>query len=291
MAHNESAGKGRDELFIDVFDNCLDQVSEARIKSAVDSLNDTLDNLVMYVVDQGDQLADKHSHLVRSCAHREHSDTILLHSLARQDLTPENRGLLLDVVLHDKLLCELFRVFFAGDVGPLSFDPHGCLQAVIDEMTGREPWAVVQRWRAITATSIYKTHDKPRLPDCRSYADDIIALLAWAHGLSPAEYEPMLDMVQSRVMTLCQEAKELSIQLRRDILSVRMSVISMTAAIFDPELADSVWPEMGATLGDEVVGKYKFGLIKVDESRRVSYLIKPEVATTALIRETSKHVT
>jgi hypothetical protein len=99
----------------------------------------------------------------------------------------------------------------------------------------------------------------------------------------------MSDMIHSRLLALYQEARDLCISVRRDILSVRMSVVSGVNPHFDPECANSVWPEMGAVAGDEVVGRYRFGLIKLAEGGQVSCLIKPEVATMALIRETAKN--
>lgn len=99
----------------------------------------------------------------------------------------------------------------------------------------------------------------------------------------------MSDMIQSRLRALHKEANDLSVLVRRDVLSVRMSVTTVIAPTFDPDCANSVWPEMGATAGDAVVGRYKFGLIKLMEDGEFSFLAKPEVATTALIRETSKN--
>jgi hypothetical protein len=43
--------------------------------------------------------------------------------------------------------------------------------------------------------------------------------------------------------------------------------------------------------GDEVIALHKFGLEKVDEKGQLGRLIKPEVATTALLREMAKNST
>jgi hypothetical protein len=149
---------------------------------------------------------------------------------------------------------------------------------------------VVQRWRAITATIVFTLFDETLFSEgIIKQANDIIILLAWAHGLSPAEFDDMFDAIHSRLVALYKEANELGILVKRDILSVRMSVTSVTVDVFDPNHASSVWPEMGAAAGDEIVGRYRFGLSKRAEDGEFSCLTKPEVATTALIRETSKN--
>ncbi|KAJ7475091.1 hypothetical protein B0H11DRAFT_1722398 [Mycena galericulata] len=287
---NERKGKGGDEPSIDVFDHRVDQVSEARIKSGVESLNDSLDNFVMELLEAGERLVVKNADLVQQSPERLHDDTALLRSLAQPNLTSENRGLLLDAQLHDRLHQELYELFFSGEVASKRTDRHGVIEAIFNELTQREPWTVVQRWRAITASSLFTLFNEAEFSSSiREFADSIVALLAWAHGLSPQQFEAMTDMINSRLRALYKEANDLSILVRRDILSVRMSIISMTTPIFDPATANSIWPEMGAAAGDEVVGRIKFGLIKLKEAGGIFCLLKPEVATTALIRETSKN--
>ncbi|KAJ7675458.1 hypothetical protein B0H17DRAFT_1207643 [Mycena rosella] len=292
ILHKGGKGKGREDPLIDIFNHQLDQVSEAHIKSEVECLNDSLDTLVMEITEQGDQLAAKHSNHARNFPNSTHPRDPLFNSLAQPNLTDENRGLLLDVMLHEHLLSQLFDLFFFGDVASLPVDPEANFQVTIEEMAHREPWTVVQRWRAITAATVFNLYDQPQFEANFVNSDKtIVTLLARAYGLSLSEFEPIADMVRSKLHALYKEAKKLCITVRRDILSVRMSVVTVTdsEAHFDPDCADSVWPEMGAAKGDKVVGRYRFGLMKLDEHGRVSYLIKPEVATTALIRETSKN--
>ncbi|KAJ7117907.1 hypothetical protein C8R43DRAFT_1242033 [Mycena crocata] len=278
---------------IDVFDHRLDQVSEARVKSGVESLNDSLDNLIMDVIEKGEELATTHADLVLDSPHREYPDSALFRSLAQHHLTSENRGLLLDAILHDNLQSELFDLFFSGDIASTRIDPSGFLQTIFNELTQREPWTVSQRWRGIAATSVFTLFDERHIADSvAQHVDGVITLLAWAFGLSPPEFEGMANMIRSGLLVLHKEAHELSILLRRDIVSVRMSITSLDsldALVFDPKYVNSVWPEMGTREGDEVVGRYKFGLSKMLDSGQSFCLIKPEVTTAALIRMTANN--
>ncbi|KAJ6515202.1 hypothetical protein C8R47DRAFT_961309 [Mycena vitilis] len=274
---------------IDAFSHRLDQVSEASVKSGVDSLNDTLDNLVMDIIEKGEQVVQKNTHPVFHCPEPERS-TPLLHALAQSNLTSDNRGLLLDAMLHDHLHTELYELLFSGDVASNRVDPQGVFQSVFDELIrNAEPWTVVQRWRAMTATSIFALCREVTFADSlNKQVDSIVVLLAWAHGLPRENFEDMSGGIHSGLLALYSEANELGILVRRDILSVRMSIVSANMPIFDPTYANSVWPEMGAAAGDEVVGQYKFGLIKLGEGGDCTWMVRPAVATMALIREASK---
>jgi chromosome segregation ATPase len=132
---NESKGKGRAEPTSDVFNHRLDQVSEAHIKSGVESLNDTLDNLVMELVDKGEQRAGQHSKFEFDPTQSDYPDTPLFRSLRQHDLTQDNRGLLLDALLHDRLHTELFDELFSGEVASIRTDPTQCFESTIQAMT------------------------------------------------------------------------------------------------------------------------------------------------------------
>ncbi|KAJ7153011.1 hypothetical protein C8R46DRAFT_912850 [Mycena filopes] len=287
----ESKGKGQ-ESSIDAFSHRLDQVSEASIKSGVESLNDALDDLVMNILEKGDQLAQKHAHLVRPFSERDWYDdpNPLLIALGRSDLTDDNRGLLLDVRLHDQLHAELYDLFFSGDAISSRIDTGGLIQAIWDALIQKESWTVAQRWRALTASTVSTLVDESGFAESiANNAQEIIQVLVYVHGLTSTEFEDISEILFSGLEALYKEAKELAIRVRRDILSVRMTVTSVLETRFDPSRASSVWPEMGAVAGDDIVGRYRFGLMKLTEHGERSYLVRPEVATTALIRETAKN--
>jgi len=85
-----------------------------------------------------------------------------------------------------------------------------------------------------------------------------------------------------------QDAHLLSVVIKRDILSVRMSVIGnpmVGPACFDPCQVDSVWPEMGVQDDDCIIGLYNFGLQKLNETGDTFFITLPKVITSALLRE------
>jgi hypothetical protein len=137
---------------------------------------------------------------------------------------------------------------------------------------------------------------KTSLAQC---SDSTVTLLAWTYRQPLATFEPLLPKIQSRLETLYKEANQLSIIARRDVLSVRMSVVVAPTGPagptdylpYDTNAVASVWPDMKTVEGDEVIALHKFGLEKVDEKGQLGRLIKPEVATTALLREMAKNST
>lgn len=57
---------------------------------------------------------------------------------------------------------------------------------------------------------------------------------------------------------------------------------------YDPQSEDSIWPEMGAKAGDEVIGVYGLGLQKSTPTGHTVVVVKPKVITNALLREIEK---
>lgn len=118
--------------------------------------------------------------------------------------------------------------------------------------------------------------------------------IAWAYRLSPAIFQQLIPNVRAELSCLCRNAKDVSVMIRRDVLSVRMSVSIGPRSpygylAFDPSQVSSVWPEMGAELGDDVVGVYRLGLTKQSVTGKVEHIILPEVFTSALLQVTAKN--
>lgn len=119
----EDRSRNGDSISLDPFDNQVDQVSEADVKSGVDSLNDSLDAFTMTLLDEAEELANRNSHSrVSSAVHEHEKTTKLLVALAEYSDIEEKRGFLLDANLHRGLMVELDKLFFSGDVVPFGVD-------------------------------------------------------------------------------------------------------------------------------------------------------------------------
>ncbi|KAF8147761.1 hypothetical protein K438DRAFT_1779861 [Mycena galopus ATCC 62051] len=221
-------GPKADNISLDPFDNKLDQVSEATVKGGVESLNDSLDNFTMILIDEAEELASQNSHSrIRPLS----KSTTRLPSCSR----------------HWRI-DELDRLFCSGEVLSRVMDPRGLSAFSLRELTKRASGNV----RALT------------------------------------------PKIRSRLETIYNEANQLSIMARRDVLSVRMAVVVGADAKgnhlpYDPNSMASVWPDMKLVDGDEVIALYKFGLKKSNEKGQLARLIKPEVVTTALLRDLAKN--
>ncbi|KAJ7911571.1 hypothetical protein B0H13DRAFT_1614390 [Mycena leptocephala] len=291
-------GPKADDISLDPFDNKLDQVSESTVKSGVDSLNDSLDTFTMALLDEAEELAKHNSHSSLPSAIREHEKaTKLLMALAKYSHVEEKRGFLLDAHLHHGLVVELDRLFFSGEVVCRVLDTQRVCAATLNKLTKQEPWTVAQRWRALTAAAV-GTILNPSVTknSITHYSESTVALLAWAYRQPLETFEPLIPKIQSQLASLYEEASKLSVIVRRDVLSVRMSVVVAPVdpkaandyLPYNPDAVTSVWPDMKVVAGDEVIALYKFGLKKYNENRQIHRLIKPEVTTTALLREMAK---
>jgi len=143
-----------------------------------------------------------------------------------------------------------------------------------------EPWATSQRWRALVASNIAKTLRPSMWEDHVTNAtQEIIYCLAWAYCVPMTQFQPLSASIQKELTAIYRDAHELSVVIKRDILSVRISVTgsSEPSAGFDPRMTESVWPEMGAKQGDDVLGDYSLGLMKRTETGEISFPTRPKV--------------
>ncbi|KAJ7302370.1 hypothetical protein DFH08DRAFT_723079 [Mycena albidolilacea] len=285
-------------ISLDPFDNKLDQVSEAMIKSSVESLNDSLDTFTMTLVDEAEELAKQNSYSSLPCALQEADrNNRLMVALQEHSHVEESRGFLLDATFHSSLVSELDNLFFSGDVVSRAMDSHGLFALALHELTMREPWTVVQRWRALAATT-HTLDDSNEIwkNSIISHSESFVSLLAFSYRQPLQAFAPLLPQIRSRLEALYTEASQLSAITRRDMLSVRMAVaVAPTdpGGIFLPYNADwldTVWSDMEMAESDEIIGQYRFGLQKTDEKGQLTLLTKPEVVRTALLREMAKNI-
>jgi hypothetical protein len=126
-----------DKMSMDPFDNKVDQVSEASIKGGVDSLNDSMDTLVLTLLDEAEVLAKQHSHSSRPSAVQEHDGRPLLQALVAHSQNEEKRGFLLDTTLHDAVVRQLNTLFFSGEVICLAVDSENLHDSILRELSER----------------------------------------------------------------------------------------------------------------------------------------------------------
>ncbi|KAJ7262663.1 hypothetical protein B0H12DRAFT_1321731 [Mycena haematopus] len=291
-----------DIVSLDPFDNKLDQISEMEIKSGVESLNDSIDHFTMVLIDEAEKLATQNSHSVIPAAVPVHEITkLLVVALSEHSQVEEKRGFFLDANFHHELVSELNRLFFSGDVVSHALDEGGVFALTLPELTKREPWTVVQRWRALAAgaigTGVFHSSAPIWTDSITCFSEATVHLLAFAYRQPPQTFEPLLPNIRSRLETLYTEANQISIVARRDVLSVRMTVVVAPTGAegledylpYNTDFVASVWPDMKLVESDKIIALYKFGLNKTHEGGRVTCLIKPEVVTTALLREMAKN--
>lgn len=176
-------------------------------------------------------------------------------------------------------------------VKQVRFEFPMCILGTEEMYPKTEPWTVSQRWRSITAKHTFKLLEPAKLEDdALNLASWIADVIVWSYSLPSAAYLDLQATTKKHLTTLFQDSLELSLLIKRDILSVRMFVtraegIEGDFAPFDSQQMDSVWPEMGPKSGDAVLGTYKLGLAKSMEGGGIVHLSRPQVITAALLRE------
>jgi hypothetical protein len=124
-----------EDLPLGPFHNTVDQVSEADVKSGVETLNDSLDNIIMTVIDEVEDLAEQKRDGSRPPPVPEFSDSKLFNALVQYRTDKVKRGYLLDALLHHRLVLMLDQLFFSGEVVSHTLDPKDVTGLVFRDMT------------------------------------------------------------------------------------------------------------------------------------------------------------
>lgn len=123
-------------------------------------------------------------------------------------------------------------------------------------------------------------------------ARDIVALLRRTYRVPAAKLDTVYRILSQGLVAVYQDAHELSLITKRDLLSARISVTVYSAGVLDDGRGEDIWPDMGNgfVAGDRVIGVYSLGLEKVAKDGGTSHLALPKSFTTALLREVGVHM-
>ncbi|KAL0949367.1 hypothetical protein HGRIS_009436 [Hohenbuehelia grisea] len=206
----------------------------------------------------------------------------------------EARDFVCEALLHDYLASCTWGTFFRDRVlhcPRLYHGNHSELENVYHQIIRNEPWSISQRWKAIAVSNASQRCLKERCvkQSAENIADMVVAFLAWSYSMPHGTFD-RTELVKD-LTTIFWDAHQLSIIIKRDVLSVRLTVVlaprdhvSHSHLPLHPGLSTSAWPTMGEKQGDKVIGTYKLGLDAQTEHGGVRHLLKPEVVTEALLR-------
>ncbi|KAF7971563.1 hypothetical protein HWV62_20332 [Athelia sp. TMB] len=297
----------------------VDYVTEEYVQSSghpsVERLNHAIDAVIRQVQEHAASIvaAQKSTGRIRIEVRPPVSQrAALAFAMSKPGLTDNGRALLLDAALHAVILPQLYDTFFRGEVVPFLTEhtkimddvfariamkggtsPHISLATDADYCPGS--WATCQRWRSLAVSGFADLPEPPELNAmARALTRDIIGRIAWAYGQPRHVFEQITSLPSTLLRdmdAIVRDAYELSIVMKRDVSSVRLSVYldDRLNRPFDIRKEQNAWPQMRSQEGDIAVGNYSFGLQRHVEDGGVSFLALPRVVTTALLREVERN--
>ncbi|KDQ57911.1 hypothetical protein JAAARDRAFT_34722 [Jaapia argillacea MUCL 33604] len=275
---------------LDAFDNTVDQISESSAKTTLDSINDGLDSIVMDLLGEiaifFAERQDRTDEYAIADVLPETSSEALNQALRWTGLSEESRGLLLDAALHHQVVMRLYDIFFESDVLTVYVEAAAILDHLFVPLRNGEPWSVSQRWRALTATYLAPTLGSLSWAETvHVLAEEMVATIASAYSVAPSLLGTCSSSFEKPLTKLFDDAFKLTLALKRDVLSVQLSVKIVPVELsFNPDVEESVWPGMGPLKGDNIIGNYGLGLERRTKGGQISSLTRPKVTTAALLR-------
>ncbi|KAJ7074577.1 hypothetical protein C8F01DRAFT_30187 [Mycena amicta] len=283
----------------DLFHSTADRVSEKDVKTLVENLNNSLDDFSMSIMDKAQELALQSDASFLAEAPQNSMTQTSLHPLLIETRNAKNtQEFILESMLHAELVCDLKEVFFSGAVAPFTLDCARSINAVYSRLVAsqdddRASWSVVQRWSSLTASCVLD----PLAPESRQIRESRVAqqleaikgIFELAHGAPSNVFEPLRPKMKVGLEKIYEEAANVAISVRRDMISVRMNVVcpairdvSGCIPCFDPETMSTPWGLAGH-IGEDLFASYHFGLTKTTQDGEMSYMIKPRVTTVGLL--------
>lgn len=123
----DAQGSSQGTFSLDSFRDAVDQVSEAHVSftghPSVERLNEAIDNMVLEVLEQAcEALAAHGDSITHFDVKPPPLDTPLFASLAKPSLTEDNRGFLLDALLHNLIVPFVYDMFFQRTISTIAVD-------------------------------------------------------------------------------------------------------------------------------------------------------------------------
>jgi hypothetical protein len=295
--------KAARDLTVDSFDNSLDQVSEGQVKSAVETLNNNLDEFVMNITEEvagvpplktftNDAISNLNNPLLAACS--------------KLSIDDERRGLLVETMLHQEVVERLNVLFFQGKVC-CNYADAAVLEHMHDKVisvkgkyqcllirqipqsysTHVESWKTAQRWRSVTsdaAKTMFGGYDS-FATDGEKIAVKLVTLVL--KGLErPSSSLPKLQKsISDGLNRLYVEAFTLATSIRRDHISARLQVViaPSTMKTIDSRFVDVQWADSSRNYKtNKSLGTYSFGILKIGEGGKTTVLLRPKVVADSL---------
>ncbi|KAF8151659.1 hypothetical protein B0H34DRAFT_136082 [Crassisporium funariophilum] len=281
----------------------VDRISEAGIGKAVDAVNYAVDSMIANLIDQ---IGSARPHFKRPAMNDSRYNLpsgpmeAVYHCLWKEKLGKSKREFLLEAILHDRVCGLLFHAFFDGEFffGIGSNAHCTFLESLFLNINGDGTLDIAaQRWRSMTIDAVFQTN----LSLTHTLVDAIILgieeMLDIGYPTPSSKFKAVvqdaLSKAKKAIPKIVEISRELSLYIQRDIVSSWMAVTVAPKSVENPSLyshfnktlVTSAWEDMGSEDGDTVLGTHKFGLQKKVAGGETITLVKPEVITTALLRE------
>jgi hypothetical protein len=144
---------------------------------------------------------------------------------------------------------------------------------------------VAQRWKAFTAASFALGLDASSWDSQeRDLSVRIVQIVQHVYRLPTAAAVSLHEWVHGQLPGIFSQAHTLSLQTKQNILSVDMRIVQSRSSHFSSSECVPGWNGMDTKDGDEVLGQFSFGLVKVLENGAYTISLKPGVVATSLFR-------
>jgi hypothetical protein len=292
-------------LKLDAFDNSIDRVSEAQLVGEVRDVNTAIDDFVTALLEDATSVSEGASPASSDVLMTDVDHSEFFHMSLRVSPDSEAWGLLLDSLMHQKVLEHVHQVFLSTSFGIPEEGKLGESLLQLEHEVNKngdflfnsgststyllnhtETWRAAQRWRAMTATACFSSaNSRIKTTHVAGIGHELRECLTIALRKPSNALDNMKEDIENKLVRIFEAAQHVGASASKGVVSARVRVILGSE---HPTVVDNIWSDMGSVANDSIMGDYSFGLMKVGEQGQTSVLMRPKVTTQSLIRYVSK---
>ncbi|KAF7293248.1 hypothetical protein HMN09_01203000 [Mycena chlorophos] len=265
------------EVYFLKTDDCT--VTDA--KDMTERLNYQLDQFCFGLLDSGKRIAESsaafpeaHTPVPEGFVIYPDCNSRLYRALYAFRRRPQYRGIIIDAITHHLIVSQLGELYFS-DMLPATIDPQNLLGKL--SACGSSDAA---GWSENMAKQTNHVVEDSKVKIGRT----LMEIFAIAYELPVDTFAPLNEPLLTSLSVLYTSASELALAIRRDVVTVRLSVAfprrSPTFGSFPTFDHDEMVAHRGGRErldGEELVGLYHIGLRKQTENGETTFVIKPAV--------------
>ncbi|KAH9475158.1 hypothetical protein JR316_0012269 [Psilocybe cubensis] len=300
-----------ENLQLNPFQFMADQISVANVKAQVEDLNNTIDNMIMSILDcikpkpmkrvTGQNYRASITETKFSVISKGQNNALvaLYDAMVEYSRNESSKGRILDWIMHEKICSLLYTAYFEGKNFWGTNKEHNKHNEELYFYIKKNEPTLARKWQSMTADAEFgiTKGDAKNVPQEISSAFKGIIVSAYCqgtttHGIQYHDAVKVVDIHTQLIQEITDRARNLSLRIQRDMLFSQVKLLYFsprtkrdTCRKYQISMRNAAYPDVKSKGSDSVLGTIRFGLnLDIDENGKRKKLLIPLVITESDVK-------